>query len=91
MSFKAYIENVEAKLDKSRDEIFKIAIEKSFITNGKISATHKQLLEWLKSDMGLRHVHANFVIAYLKLRTHDPSINEKMKNWAYSTGYKESE
>lgn len=91
MSFKAYMENVEAKLGKSRDEIFKTAVEKGFITKGKISTTHKELLEWLKTDMALGHVHANFVITYLKLRTHDPNISEKMKNWAHNTGYQESE
>ena len=91
MSFKAYMENVEAKCGKTRDDLYRIAYEKGFIVNGKIVAAHKQLLEWLKSDIGLGHVHANFVIAYLRLRTHDPNVSEKMKTWAYSTGYKDSE
>ncbi len=91
MTFKAYMENIEAKSGKSHDEVYKTASEKGFIVDGKIVATHKQLLEWLKSDIGLGHVHANFVIAYLQLRTRDPKISEKMKTWAYSTGYKDSE
>jgi hypothetical protein len=91
MSFKAYMENVEAKSGKSHDELYRIASDKGFIADDKIIATHKQLLEWLKSDIGLGHVHANFVIAYLRLRTRDPKISEIMKTWAYSTGYKYGE
>jgi hypothetical protein len=90
MSFKAYIENVETKSGKTRNDLYKIACEKGFIVDDKIVAAHKQLLEWLKKDFGLGHVHANFVIAYLRLRTQDPKISEQMKKWAYETGYKES-
>jgi hypothetical protein len=89
MSFKAYIENVEAKSGKTRDELFRIAQQKGFIISGKIVAEHKQLLKWLKGDVGLGHVHANFVIGYLRLRTHDPKVSEKLKKWAYDTGYQE--
>jgi hypothetical protein len=91
MSFKAYMENVEAKSSKTRDDLYRIAAEKGFIVDRKIVAEHKQLLEWLKGDVGLGHVHANFVIEYLKLRTHDPKVSEKAKKWAFETGYKESE
>jgi len=91
MSFKAYIENIEAKSPKSREKLYQTAIEKGFIIDGKIVAPPKHPLEWLKRDIGIGHVHANFVIAYLQLRTHDPKISEKMKTWAYSTGYKDSE
>jgi len=69
ISFKAYMDNAEAKSGKSRDELYRTASEKGFIVDGKIVAAHKKLLEWLKSDIGLGHVHANFVIAYLQLRT----------------------
>jgi hypothetical protein len=89
MSFKAYIENVEAKSGKTRDELFQIAQQKGFVVNSKIVAEHKQLLQWLKSDVGIGHVHANFVIGYLRLRTHDPKVSEKLKKWAYDTGYQE--
>jgi len=91
MSFKAYMENVEAKSGKSRDELYRIASEKGFIVEGKTVVAHKKLLEWLKSNIGLGHVYANFVIAYLRLRTREPKISEKMKTWAYSTGYKDGE
>jgi hypothetical protein len=87
MTFRAYLKNVEAKGGKTADELFKEANEKGYVKEGKIVASHKQLLEWLKSDIGLGHVHANFVIAYLRLRTNDPKISENMKKWAYETGY----
>jgi hypothetical protein len=62
-----------------------------FIKEGKIVATHAQLLKWLKSDIVLGHVHANFIIGYLRLRTKDPKVSEKLKTWAYSTGYKDGD
>ena len=91
MSFKAYMQNVQAKSGKTAEDFYRIATEKSFIVEGKIVASHKQLLEWLKSDIGLGHVHANFVIGYLRLRTRDPKVSEQLKKWANETGYKESE
>jgi len=91
MSFKAYMENVKSKSGKSRKELYRTVSEMGFIVEGKIVAVHKKLLEWLKSDIGLGHVHANFVIAYLRLRTREPKISEKMKTWANNTGYKDGE
>ncbi|MFB3889012.1 MAG: DUF4287 domain-containing protein [Candidatus Bathyarchaeia archaeon] len=88
MTYRAYMQNIEAKTGKSAEDFWRIANEKGFIKEGKIVATHAQLLKWLKSDIGLGHVHANFIIAYLRLRTNDPRISEKMRTWAYSTGYK---
>jgi Domain of unknown function (DUF4287) len=89
MSFKAYMQNVQAKSGKTAEDFYRIATEKGFIVDGKIVASHKQLLEWLKSDIGLGHIHANFVITYLRLRTHDPKVSEQMKKWANETGYQE--
>jgi hypothetical protein len=91
LSFKTYIQNVQVKSGKTAEDFFRIATEKGFIVDGKIVASHKQLLEWLKSDISLGHVHANFIIAYLRLRTHDPKVSEQMKKWAYETGYQDSE
>lgn len=89
MTFKAYMQNIEAKTGKSAEDFWQLANEKGFIKEGKIVATHGQLLKWLKSEIGLGHVHANFILAYLRLRTNDPKVSEKMKTWAYSTGYQE--
>jgi hypothetical protein len=91
MSFKAYMQNIQAKSGKTAEDFYRIATEKAFIVAGKIVASHKQLLEWLKSDIDLGHVHANFMITYLRLRTHDPKVSKQMKRWAYETGYQDSE
>jgi len=91
MTYKAYMQNIQAKSGKTPEDFCRIANEKGFIRDGKIVATHKQMLEWLKSDIGLGHVHANFIIVYLRLRTHDAKVSEQMKTWAYSTGYQNSE
>jgi hypothetical protein len=91
MSFKAYSQNIEAKSGKSLKEYYALAEKKGFIIEREIVAAHAQMLKWLKSDMALRHVYANFVISYFKLRTHDPKVTEKMRTWAYSTGYSDSE
>lgn len=85
------MENVESKTGKSKEDLWRIANELELIKEGKIVATHAQLLEWLKSDIGLGHVHANFVISYLRLRTNDPKVSQQMREWANSTGYRESE
>lgn len=83
------MENIEAKTGRSAEEFWELANEMGFVKEGKIVANHAQLLKWLKSDIGLGHVHANFIIAFLRLRTNDPKVSEKMKNWAYSTGYQD--
>jgi hypothetical protein len=91
MTFKAYMQNIQAKSGKSPDDFYRIATEKGFIVDCKIVAAHKQFLEWLKRDVGLGHVHANMVVVYLRLRIHDSKLSEQMKKWAYETGYQESE
>ncbi len=90
MTYRAYMHNIEAKTGKTPEDFWQLANKKCFIKEGKIVATHAQLLKWLKSDIGLGHVHANFIITYLRLRTNDPKVSEKMKKWAYETGYQES-
>ena len=91
MTFKAYMHNVEAKTGKSKEDLWRIANELGFIKQGKIVAGHAELLKWLKSDVGLGHVHANFVISYLRLRTNDPKVSQQTRDWAFTTGYEDSE
>ena len=91
MSFKAYAQNMEKKTGKNLNEYYKLAEQKGFILDSKIKAPHAQMLAWLKSEMALSHVYANFVITYFKLRTHDVKVTENMKKWAYETGYQDSE
>jgi hypothetical protein len=91
MTFKAYMNNVDTKSGKTREDLWEMANKLGFIKEGKIVATHAQLLKWLKLDVGLGHVHANFVISYLRLRTNDPKVSQQMRNWAHNTGYEERE
>ena len=88
MTFKAYMDNIQAKTGKTQEDFWKMANEKGFIKDGKIVAKHADMLKWLKSDIGLGHVHANFIILYLRLRTNDPKVSEQSRKWANSTGYK---
>ncbi len=90
MTFKAYMDNIQAKTGKTQADFWKLAIKKGFVKEGKIAAKHADLLAWLKSEIGLGHVHANFIILYLRLRTNDPKVGTQSKKWAYNTGYQES-
>lgn len=80
--------NIQAKTGKTPEDFWKLANKKGFVKRGKIVVKHADLLAWLKSDIGLGHVHANFIILYLRLRTNDPKVSIKSKNWAHKTGYK---
>jgi hypothetical protein len=91
MTYKAYMQNIEAKTGKSAQDFWELGNKMGFIKEGKIVVAHAQLLKWLKSDIGLGHVHANFIIMYLRLRTNDPKVGEKMKSWANTTGYQDGE
>ena len=84
------MDNVQAKTGKTEEDFWKLAIKKHFVKQGKIVAKHAELLAWLKSEVGLGHVHANFIILYLRLRTNDLKVSTQSKNWAYSGGYQES-
>ena len=89
MSFKAYAQNIEDKTGKNVKEYYLSADQKGFIVDDKIVASHAQMLNWLKNDMKLSHVYANFIITYFKLSTHDPKVTQQTKNWANETGYQE--
>jgi len=89
MTFKAYMNNIQAKTGKTPDDFWRLANEKGFIKDGKIVAKHAEMLKWLKSEVGLGHVYANFMILYMRLRTYDPKVSEQSRKWAYSTGYKD--
>ena len=66
-----------------------ISRQKGFGKRGKIVAKHADLLAWLKSEVGLGHANANFIILYLRLRANDPKVSSQSKDWAYKTGYEE--
>jgi hypothetical protein len=86
-AYTAYIKSIYEKTGKTPEDFWRLAGEKGFIKEGKITARHAEMLGWLKKEIGLGHVHANMVILYLRLRTDDPNLTPAMKEWAYNTGY----
>jgi len=67
------MEDIQAKTGKSPVDFLKLANRKGFVKRGKVVAKHSEMLAWLKSnEVGLGHVHANFIIMYLRLRTDHP-------------------
>lgn len=76
MTFKAYLDNIQAKTGMSPDDFLALAKKKGLIEHGKIVVKHSDLLSWLKSDIGLGHGHANAMILYLRIRTNDPKVQE---------------
>jgi Domain of unknown function (DUF4287) len=66
MTYKAYIDNIQAKTGKTPEDFLKLAKEKELVKYG-------DLLKWLKTDCGLGHGHANAIILYIK----DPKSAKK--------------
>jgi hypothetical protein len=87
-TFKAYMENIEAKTGKGPEDFWKLAAKKRFVKRDEMVGKHSEMLDWLKSEIGLGHVHASFIILYLRLRANDPKVSAQMKKWANSTGFK---
>ena len=59
MTYKAYIDNIQAKTGKTPEDFRKLAKEKGLSEYG-------ELLKWLKSDQGLGHGHATAIILYIR-------------------------
>ncbi len=59
MTYKAYIDNIQAKTGKTPEDFRKMANEKGLVKYG-------ELLKWLKTDCGLGHGHANAIILYIQ-------------------------
>ena len=87
--FKAYMENIQKKTGKKPEDFWNLANERGFIKEGKVVIKHNDMLSWLKTDIELGHVQANFMILYLRLRANDSNVSEQAKKWAYDTGYLE--
>ncbi|MGD1118644.1 MAG: DUF4287 domain-containing protein [Dehalococcoidales bacterium] len=86
-TYTGYVKGIQARSGKNPEDFWKAAEQKGLVKNEKIMAKYAELLGWLKTEMGLGHVHANMIIAYFRLRTDDPALTDNMKKWAYSTGY----
>jgi hypothetical protein len=66
MTYKAYIDNIYAKTGKTPEDYRKMASEKGLVKYG-------DLLEWLKTDCGRGHGHANAIILYIQ----NPTVAKK--------------
>ena len=68
MTFKAYLDNIEAKTGKSAADFKKLAREKGYSSAGGLQAGIKvgQVVAWLKQDFQLGHGHAMAIVALLK-------------------------
>ena len=68
MTFKAYMENIEAKTGKSPKDFRAMAKEKGLYDGKAIPPGVKaaQITDWLKADFGLGHGHAMAIYALLK-------------------------
>ena len=70
VTFKAYLENIEAKTGKSPADFKKLAIKKGYLSNGTLRTDIKagEVVAWLKQDFQLGHGHAMAIVALLKGR-----------------------
>ena len=59
MTYKAYIDNIYVTTGYTPEDYRKMAKEKGL-------AKYGELLEWLKTDCGLGHGHANAIILYIR-------------------------
>jgi hypothetical protein len=68
MTFKAYLDNIEAKTGKSPADFKKLATQKGFASNGKLRTDVKagEVVAWLKQEFQLGHGHAMAIVALLK-------------------------
>jgi hypothetical protein len=59
LTYKAYVDNIQAKTGKSPEDFRRMAEQKGLVKHG-------ELLAWLKNDCGLGHGHANAIILYIR-------------------------
>jgi len=79
MTFKAYIDNIQAKTGKTPSDFRKAAEQKGFLEGDTVKAGVKagQIVAWLKEDFELGRGHAMAV--YMLLKGHK-DIPEKSSN-----------
>ena len=71
MSFQAYIDNIKAKTGKTPADFKKMAEERGFFVDGKLSPKVKatEITNWLKEEFELGHGHAMAIFATFKGKT----------------------
>ena len=68
MTFRAYLDNIQAKTGVAPDEFLRLAREKGFADAAGIVKGVKaaQITDWLKADHALGHGHAMAIVALIK-------------------------
>ena len=68
MTFKAYLDNIQAKTGVAPDEFLRLARDKGFADQTGMAKGVKatQITDWLKADYGLGHGHAMAIVALIK-------------------------
>ncbi|MBC8050514.1 MAG: DUF4287 domain-containing protein [Chitinophagales bacterium] len=68
MSFRAYLNNIQAKTGKSPDDFRAMAAEKGFANQDGLRKGVKAgtIVDWLKQDFDLGRGHAMAIVALLK-------------------------
>jgi hypothetical protein len=68
MTFKAYLDNIEAKTGTSAADFTKLAGKKGYLSTEGLRAGIKvgEVVAWLKQDFQLGHGHAMAIVALLK-------------------------
>jgi len=68
VTFKAYLDNIEAKTGRSPADFKKLAGKKSYLSNGKLRTDIKvgEVVAWLRQEFQLGHGHAMAIVALLK-------------------------
>jgi hypothetical protein len=68
MSFKAYLDKIQAKTGKSADDFRRVAERKKLMEKGKLRKDVKagDIVTWLKDDFDLGRGHAMAIYAVLK-------------------------
>ena len=71
MSFKAYLNNIEAKTGKSPEDFKQLGEAKGFLQNGVLKEGVKagQVIAWLKEDFELGHGHSMAIFTLFKGKT----------------------
>jgi hypothetical protein len=69
MTFKAYLDNIEAKTGTSAADFKRLARKKGYLSRGGLRAgiiKVGEVVAWLKQDFQLGHGHAMAIVALLK-------------------------
>jgi Domain of unknown function (DUF4287) len=68
VTFKAYLDNIEAKTGRSAADFKELAGKKGYLSNGKLRTDIKvgEVVAWLRQEFQLGHGHAMAIVALLK-------------------------